>query len=875
MHDLFDLNELREIQDKFCALSDVFVCCFDENGKRISSLVGNPADVEILNRVLDEDQMFRIFERATGSSLEDQIVEETIYKNLKIASIVYKMNGKPMICWLVCYVLEDYIEKEGELFLEGIQTKTTEERLDKCLDFLRVVAGELFQAKYYLREEQEKTRRTRYSATELEKNLKRAETLTETVQLLGSDQPFEMVAARMLEITGRYLNVSSMQLFQIGKDETKADVIAEWLNTGIASVFDRTKGIERSGVIKSEKPLIISKDTIVSRETKAALERVHVKAFIAMPLIVNNKVVMYWCFCECRNERVWSLEDIHFINDVTKVLQSILAKRIQKNSLASSFASLQAILDNVGSAIYVKDAQTDQLLFANKNLKQNFMKELKEGRLEDVLNNAEHLGKNGYFEVNYPDRKRWYDLHVNQIKWVDGREVSLCSLFDITDKKLYQKKIEQQAYTDFLTGLYNRMCCERDLACEVDKARQNQAKGALLYLDLDDFKHINDGLGHQYGDVLLKAISGSLSRIEGIESSCYRMGGDEFVIIIPMTSYGEYERIIGQIKDIFSKPWFLKDADYYCTMSMGIVIFPDDGNSVQELIKKADLAMYEAKKAGKNRCTYYSEQLSSASNKRLDLEKNMRDATATGYKEFEVYYQPIVDISKGNVCTGAEALIRWNSVSLGFIPPSDFIPLAEYLGLINPIGNHVLKEACAACKKWNDSGRGTYKVNVNLSVVQLLQTDIVDIIKNTIESTQIAPQNLTLEVTESLAINDIERMKGIINRIRSLGVRIALDDFGTGYSSLNHIREIPLDVIKVDQNFVKDLAEDNYSRSFIRMVGELADAIDVNVCVEGIETKKQLDALNGMQVQLVQGYYFDKPLKQEEFEKKYVLTQNA
>lgn len=254
------------------------------------------------------------------------------------------------------------------------------------------------------------------------------------------------------------------------------------------------------------------------------------------------------------------------------------------------------------------------------------------------------------------------------------------------------------------------------------------------------------------------------------------------------------------------------------------------------------------------------------------MEKNMRDATSDNCSEFSVYFQPIIDIQKPGApcCTGAEALVRWNSAALGFIPPADFIPLAEYLGLITPIGNYVLREACYACKKWNDNGYPDYKVNVNLSVVQLLQSDITDVVSRALRDTGINPHNLTLEVTESLAINDMKRMKIILNDIRKLGVRIALDDFGTGYSSLNHIREIPLDVIKVDQSFVKDLAEDEYSQSFIKMVAELASAIDVSICVEGIETKEQYKVLEGMKVRLVQGYYFDKPLPREEFEMKYV-----
>ena len=281
--------------------------------------------------------------------------------------------------------------------------------------------------------------------------------------------------------------------------------------------------------------------------------------------------------------------------------------------------------------------------------------------------------------------------------------------------------------------------------------------------------------------------------------------------------------------------------------------------------------MYDAKCAGKNRVAYYDENVISTSFKRLDLEKNMRNATRNAFDEFEVYYQPITDISKpGMPCSGAEALIRWNSRELGVISPTEFIPLAEYLGLINPIGSFILREACMRCKYWNDMGHPDYKVNVNLSVVQLLQNDIVEQIAEVISETGIDPKNLTLEVTESLAINDMNRMKKILADIKKLGVRVALDDFGTGYSSLNHIREMPIDIIKIDRCFIIDIGKDDYSEVFVKMISELAETIGVHMCVEGVEEDDQLEKLREMKVQYIQGFYFGKPMRVEEFEDKYL-----
>jgi EAL domain-containing protein (putative c-di-GMP-specific phosphodiesterase class I) len=225
---------------------------------------------------------------------------------------------------------------------------------------------------------------------------------------------------------------------------------------------------------------------------------------------------------------------------------------------------------------------------------------------------------------------------------------------------------------------------------------------------------------------------------------------------------------------------------------------------------------------------------------------------------------------EGDPCCGAEALIRWNSTEMGFISPADFIPLAEYLGLINPIGDYVLRQAAERCKRWNEMGHPKYKVNVNLSVVQLLQNDIVKKVQRVIEETGINPNNLTLEVTESLAVNDMERMKTILGQLKNLGTKVALDDFGTGYSSLNHIREMPIDVIKIDRCFVEHLAEDDFSDAFVKMVAELARTLGVSICTEGVENTKQYEAIKKLQIGMIQGYYFSKPLKAIEFEEKYI-----
>ena len=852
---------------QFGESANVYISSYDCYGSLQTDFSCSEEEKEALKQYVPETLRTEILNRVLGNGLEDQVVEDTGVEYIKAGASAIKVDGKCKLVLFYCGVLADMPQESASFVFSRMTTFT---KFMNTIDMLHDIGADYIKTQIYLVQTEEEKRQTMYSAKEMAESLRRVESLTEILKYLDSNKTIEAIMSDFLKITSLYLGIQNANIFKINDAPAESmNVMAQWCESGFTSFFDKTLNQTKWDFLEGGKPIILSSDSTFLNRLQDMYPELSAYAIVAMPITLGSHTNLYACYIEMKKERTWQLEEMQFLSDATRVLQNILEKRIQKNSLASSYASLEEILEHVGCAIVVKNPADGGILFENQIMKYVFNTDCMNPELASILSESSDDTK----EIEFYDSnsETWYEIHHNNISWVDGRPVALFAIYDVTDKKRYQRRIEQQAYTDFLTGLFNRMCCERDLARIIDEAKKKDGKGSLLYLDLDDFKHINDGLGHQYGDVLLKAISSSLRRIRGIEDTCYRMGGDEFVIVVPPKSFAFFDEIISNIKEVFEKPWFLKDADYYCTMSMGIVMFPDEGESVEDLIKKADIAMYEAKKTGKNRIAKYNSEHLANSNKRLDMEKNMRDATANGYHEFEVYYQPIIDILKdGTPCMGAEALIRWNSSELGFMNPADFIPLAEYLGLINPIGDYVLQQACKTCKEWNDNGHPEFKVNVNLSVVQLLQNNIVELVENAIKDTGINPCNLTLEVTESLAINDMERMKEIMSNIRKLGVRIALDDFGTGYSSLNHIREIPLDVIKVDQSFVKELVEDDYSKSFIKMVAELAGAIGVNICVEGIESREQYKVLEGMNVCLVQGYYFDRPMPKNKFEDKYV-----
>ena len=857
--EIINLKEMQRLQKGFCKATGLCACCLTDDGRKLTELTGTREQVETAGRYFDLPQVRTALERVENGSLEDQAFEDLgTEEGGRVAAVAVRVDGNTVLQWLVFCLNPDRQKDEANF--------------ENAVDLLREASCSLFANKLSSFNAEVERQRSVSAEEEMSKNFQGVVALARLIQLLDSDEGVEKLMEKWLGILSSHLQVDTAQLYRTNYATDTMDVLCEWLHPGQHSIYDKIGRLEIPRFLKTEKDLIIASDSSDS-DIQEYLKKWNLKAIIQTPVMRQEGKGALMLSLNHRKSHAWDMEEIRFAGDAVRIFQSILTRRMQKNSLSNSRQTLETMLDNVGCAVYVKDSKTGKVLFANTLLQSTFAAELMDGTFENLLERGLDQGQDsGIYEIHHVKQDRWYDLMYKEITWVEGEPAMLYSLYDITDKKIYQRRIEQQAQTDFLTGLYNRMCCERDLARHVDRARKSGQTGALLYMDLDDFKHINDGLGHQYGDVLLKAISHALQRIPGIEDTCYRMGGDEFVIVVPADKYEEYDRIVEEIKEIFEQPWFLKDADYYCTMSMGSVTFPDLGESVTDLVKKADIAMYEAKKGGKNRVVTYKEGLNAASGRRLDMERNMRDATVDGYSEFEIYYQPIINVQDGAKCAGAEALIRWNSSKLGFIPPAEFIPLAEYLGLINPIGNYVLKEACIQCKKWNENGYPDYKVNVNLSVVQLLQTDVVDIVERTIEETGIRPRNLTLEVTESLAINDMVRMKAILNRIKALGVKIALDDFGTGYSSLNHIREIPFDLIKVDQSFVKGLAEDAYSQSFIKMVAELAGTLGVKVCVEGIETSDQYKVLKDMNVKYIQGFYFDRPMKREDFEKKYVAN---
>lgn len=693
------------------------------------------------------------------------------------------------------------------------------------------------------------------------------EVLSSVIESLESKDTFQNIVEVILQKANAYIQAEYMAVIQENSDKDILDYIAT-----VGKTCELIERVENGEYSLEELEKSAGKGTYPDAGGRI------------IPIKINGIKAMYVVISGIKDKAMEEIDG--FIHSIVSVIQNTAQMRVTNNSLLSSYEVLKDILNNIGSGIIVCDRNSAAILFSNKVAAeskeiQNAIKEC----IQELMSSEEYKSyldrKKAYDEDDGTDYVKpyirpiekysaesglWFEIRFTNLVWIDGSEVIVCTASDITQKKKSQQKIEFQAHNDFLTGLYNRMKCESDLKKIIKQSIKDGVKGALMFIDLDDFKHINDGLGHQYGDVLLQQIAAGLQSIVGLRGKCYRMGGDEFVAIVMPDMFSELERIANKVKDMFNKPWYLMETEYFCTMSMGIAVFPDDSKDVHEIIRLADIAMYESKKNGKNGYTFYDSCSKLNTVRRLDIENSMRQAVTSGIEEFVVFYQPVVDVRTGE-CSSCEALVRWDSKALGFMGPGDFIPLAEYLGLITSIGDYVLEEACRQCRYWNEHGIPDFHINVNLSVVQLLQKDVAETVARILKKTGVNPKNIVLEITESFAINDMDRVLDIIKGIKKLGPRIALDDFGTGYSSLNYIKQLPLDIIKVDKTFIDDIVEDEYAQAFIKLIVELSDTIDTDIIVEGVENEAQLNILKELGVDYIQGFYYGKPVPAYEFEK--------
>ena len=442
---------------------------------------------------------------------------------------------------------------------------------------------------------------------------------------------------------------------------------------------------------------------------------------------------------------------------------------------------------------------------------------------------------------------------------------------EVLEHEKTQEQIKYIAYHDTLTGLPNRNLLNELLVHSITLAERNNKCMAVLFLDIDGFKMINDIKGHGMGDQILQEVAERLLKTLRKSDVIARHGGDEFIVIIEeLDNCSGVELIANKIINCFQEPFHLENQDYFLTTSVGVAVYPADGQTPDMLIKNADIAMYKAKENGKNQYLFCTPVMKDVANETMELSTNLYRAIEKN--EFELYYQPQLSCHNNQIM-GVEALIRWRHPVMGLISPAKFIPIAEKTGLILPIGEWVLRTACQQNKKWQEQGLPKIRMGVNLSLRQFHNNDLLNLVESVLKETKLAPQYLELEITETIAMKEKSYIINTLNAFRQIGVSIAIDDFGTEYSSLSYLKHLPVDRLKVAMQFIRGIGIDHKDEALAKGIIVLAKSIGMNVIAEGVETKEQLEFLKNHNCDEIQGYYFFKPLIEAEMTK-LLITYN-
>lgn len=489
-------------------------------------------------------------------------------------------------------------------------------------------------------------------------------------------------------------------------------------------------------------------------------------------------------------------------------------------------------------------------------------REFAEQSIQDALDNIKP------YDIEF--RVLWPDSTIHIIKADakvtfdnNGSPVRMTGTnYDITERVIAQEKMRFMATHDILTELPNRLLYLDRLSRTLARAERRGETIAVLFMDLDRFKNINDTYGHETGDQFLQLIAENLNKCMRNSDTIARFGGDEFAIILEdITGIDDIKMFVDKILAVLDKPFIIDSNEFYVTTSIGVSVFPNDGNEAQSLLKNADAAMYRAKELGRNNYQFYSIDLSTKAFERLNLENDLRRAIER--EEFTLYYQPQIDTSSGKVIA-LEALMRWQRPELGLIPPLKFIPLAEETGLIVPIGKWVLNQACLQLREWKEKGLDVVPVAINLSGRQFIDGSLVELVSEALARYNLPPSLLELEITEGVMMKNPEKAAQTLKKLSGLGIKIAIDDFGTGHSSLTYLKRYPIDTLKIDKSFVDDITAETNDESIVLAIIAMAKSMGMDVIAEGVETIEQLEFLKTNNCNRVQGFFFSRPLPEKE-----------
>ncbi len=650
----------------------------------------------------------------------------------------------------------------------------------------------------------------------------------------------------------------------------------EFASAGALSLFGcRPEELIGKPRLAGDTPILVEDRARVRAEVMAAI-RAHRRFFLEYRVMTRAGVVKWVAdrgtgVFDPKGRLAW-IEG--FVEDVTERRLAQEALRVAEERYRSIFEhAVDGIFQSSPDGAYVRVnpalAHTlgydspEEFLAAIRSLDQLYVEP---GRRDEFIHAVRGRGTVSNFE------SRIYRKD-GSIIWMSESAHTVCDAFgtvlfvegtakDITDSKLFEQQLLHQSNHDALTGLPNRSLLRDRLDQALRQAERYQSAVAVALMDLDLFKFINDSLGHNAGDALLKSVAERLSACVRDYDTVARHGGDEFALVISgLPGHGHLAEQMRRILSAVAGPWHYRDAEYSTTCSIGVSIYPRDGEDGETLLKNADAAMFRAKEAGRNNFQFYTPDLGSRFAASLQTQGNLR--RALDRKEFRLHYQPKLDLESGRV-TGLEALIRWDFPGEGLIGPNRFVPIAEETGLIVPIGEWVLRTACSEVKALQADGFPPVVVSVNMSPAQFRQGGLTETVARILAETGLDPAHLELEVTESLAMHDASKFIDELQALKDLGLQLAIDDFGTGYSSLNYLKRFPIDRLKIDKSFVCDIDHDADDAAIVKAVITLGHSLNLKVLAEGVESAQQLAFLRANQCDEVQGFYFFHPLPMEE-----------
>jgi diguanylate cyclase (GGDEF)-like protein/PAS domain S-box-containing protein len=564
------------------------------------------------------------------------------------------------------------------------------------------------------------------------------------------------------------------------------------------------------------------------------------------------------------------------LNNLNASLESIVMERIAE--LRDSEAYMHAVLDNVNEGIIV--ISDDGLIISFNTSAENIFGYSDQEMINQNFNlliSAENLSQSGQYHKydeeheNQPFfgitrevvglRKDFsafpLELKTSQLR-IQNRLLFITTARDISDRKDAEQRIRYMASHDALTGLPNRTLLQDRIEQTLVHNKRRNLQSAVLFIDLDKFKIINDTLGHDVGDSLLKEAAARLIAEVRSEDTVARQGGDEFIILLSTISQPHDAELISQkLLDSLTQPFIIKGRELHISASIGIAIYPDDGTEMEVLLKNSDIAMYHAKESGRNNYQYFSSKMNEQAAEKQALSSDLRHAVERN--ELFLVYQPVVDIPSGQMA-GMEVLLRWQHPDFGLISPTKFIPLAEESGIILPIGDWVFRTACVQLKKWQDRGYEVPRLAINLSAKQFRQTSLAETIAIILKETGVDSHNIGIEITESMLVKNIDEVVDTLLKLSNMGLEISIDDFGTGYSSLSYLKRFPINKLKIDKSFVDDITTHPDDAAIVKAIIAMAHGLQMKVVTEGVETKEQLEFLRQHGCEQYQGFIYSKPL---------------